>query len=425
MEDEIFSITYAVFFWLTAAWAALDQLSGGMVRRYESKNKKLAKKFEGWLENKGEYEVVFKLLILFLTAVMAANAYLYIATHYKNLSVAAVASIVIGVIIVASVLAEIVARFIILRFDIFILSATMPVIKIFKYSLFFPIIIMLRIIQGKLEKLQQKDERFEDKTSPEDEIMSLVEKDNEEGESNSLEEDEKRMIKSIFDLDDTLVREIMTPRVDLNALPISCTAEEAKKEFIESGHSRIPVYGENVDEIKGIIYAKDFLDEKAIAGKKLEEIAHVPVFVPETKAVGDLLDELKKTNNHFAVIIDEYGGTSGIVTLEDIIEEIVGEIRDEYDTEEDKEPEPETLPDGSVVIDARTLISDVNDLLDVDIPEDEDVDTIGGYVCSELGKIPETGEETTIEKNIHVSILKADKRKIISLKLKLLEDKND
>jgi CBS domain containing-hemolysin-like protein len=425
MEDEIFSITYAVFFWLTAAWAALDQLSGGMVRRYESKNKKLAKKSEGWLENKREYEIVFKLLILFLTAVMAANAYLYIATHYKNLAVSAVAAIVIGVIIVASALAEIIARFTLLRFDMFILSATMPLIKILRLTFFFPIIIILRVIQGKLEDIQQKDERFEDKTSPEDEILSLVEKDNEEGESNSLEEDEKRMIKSIFDLDDTLVREIMTPRVDLNALPMSHSIEEAKKEFIESGHSRIPVYGENVDEIKGIIYAKDFLDEKAIAGKKLEDIAHVPIFVPETKAVGDLLDELKKTNNHFAVIIDEYGGTSGIVTLEDIIEEIVGEIRDEYDTEEDKEPEPEILPDGSVVIDARTLINDVNELLDTDIPEDEDVDTIGGYVCSELGKIPETGEETTIEKNIHVTILKADTRKIMTIKLKVLEDIDD
>jgi magnesium and cobalt transporter len=320
------------------------------------------------------------------------------------------------------ILSETVSRLMLFKMDIAILRVTVPVVRFFTYSVLFPLIFTFRTIQGKLEDIQQKNEKYNEKTSAEDEIMSLVENDNGGRKDESLEEDERRMIRGIFDLDDTLVREIMTPRVDIKGLSLSESIEEARKRFIESGHSRIPVYEENVDQIKGLVFAKDFLDIEAQKNKKLIDLMHVPVFIPETKAVSDLLDELKKTGNHMAVIIDEYGGTAGIVTLEDIIEEIVGEIQDEYDTVEDQPREPETLSDGSIVFEARTQICDVNELLETDIPEGEEVDTIGGYVCSELGRIPLSGEKTVIEKNISVTVLKADNRKITLLKLKKEEE---
>ena len=227
------------------------------------------------------------------------------------------------------------------------------------------------------------------------------------------------MIKGILDLGDMSVREIMTPRVDIEAIPASATISEAKKMFIATGHSRIPIYGRSVDEIKGIIYAKDFIDDKAIAGKSLDQLAHKPLFIPESKAVGDLLEEIRRLHNHFAVIIDEYGGTSGIVTFEDIIEEIVGDVQDEYDHEEVGKDKPKLMPNGSVIFEARTLISEVNEIMDSNIPDTDAADTIGGYICAELGRIPEEGETFHFpECGLSAFVLKADKRKILKLKIK-------
>ena len=160
---------------------------------------------------------------------------------------------------------------------------------------------MVILFLVKITTASTSNDSDEEKTSAEDEIMSLVEHDgNELGES--LEEDEKRMIRGIFDLDDTLVREIMTPRVDMTTLPVKASIEEAKHTIVKSGHSRIPIYGKNIDEIKGIIYAKDFLD----TGKSfttLSDFMHAPLFIPETKNVGDLLEEFQTNKIHVAIII--------------------------------------------------------------------------------------------------------------------------
>lgn len=213
-------------------------------------------------------------------------------------------------------------------------------------------------------------------------------------EDDSLEEEEKQMIRGILELGEMKVREIMTPRVDLEAIPASASVADAKRLFVESGHSRIPVYGANLDDVKGILYAKDFIDEHSLEGKTLTELARPPIFIPETKEVSDLLRQIKRTSNHFAVIIDEYGGTSGVVTFEDIIEEIVGEIHDEYDTAEDFKEPPEHLPDGSVILDARTPVDDVNTEAGIMIEDSEEADTIGGYICARLGRIPRTRRST-------------------------------
>ena len=167
------------------------------------------------------------------------------------------------------------------------------------------------------------------------------------------------------------------------------------------------------------------MNEDGLTGKSLMQLAHTPIFIPETKGVGELLDEIKNNHNHFAVIIDEYGGTSGVVTFEDIIEEIVGDVRDEYDTEEDAEVKPQLMADGSIELEARTLIADIVKITDVEMPEDDAADTIGGYICFQLGRIPGVNEEYRISDCLNAVILKADERKIDKIRLEFILDEED
>ena len=382
-----------------------------------TENRDLSKKMEEWLENKHAYETVFHLLIFLAVACLAILASEAIGRYFPALSgrenVIAASFATFAIIILAEILSE--ASLV--RFDLHILRITMPVIKILRYTVFAPIVFCTEKLRAKVEKWQVQDDDQE-KTTTEDEILSLVEQDETDGEEASLEEDEKRMIKGIFDLDHTDVREIMTPRVDLIGIKLSSSIQAALDIFVESGHSRIPVYEKSVDNIRGILYAKDFLNPSSLKDKTLLQISRKPIFIPETKEVGDLLAEIQKTRNHFAVVIDEYGGTAGIVTLEDIIEEIVGEIRDEYDVNEDDTPMFVKMPDGSVVFDARTLIDDVNEIMDSHISEDEDVDTIGGFICGELGHIPRPGEELKVDgERLIVKVLQADRKRILKIRI--------
>lgn len=425
---EVFVITLTVFIWLLSAWESLLQLSRGKIRRLLPKNKKLAERADDWLENRFDYQSVFRVVTGGALALAAAFAFSFFTKYERGGSpTAATVTTTIVLILIVVAVAEIIAKVVVSYFEWVILKITMPLVKVLRYSIFFPVIYLSRFIEKNLEKLHNTNsENDEDKATTEDEIMSWVEheRNGDDGPS-PLEEEEKRMIRGIFDLDDTPVREIMTPRVDVDSLAAKSTIEEAKRKFIETGRSRIPLYGENIDEIKGILYAKDFLDDDRVLGKNLSDFCHKPIFIPETKAVGDLLEEIRETGHHFAVVIDEYGGTSGIITLEDLIEEIVGEIIDEYDDETEGEPEPVAMPDGSHVVEGRTLICDVNELLKTDLPEDEDVDTIGGLVCGELGRIPENGEKVVINDSVEATVLKADNRKILELNLKVISDEDD
>ncbi len=207
--------------------------------------------------------------------------------------------------------------------------------------------------------------------------------------------DEGDMIEGIFDLKQTVAREIMIPRTHVVSISKDCTREEILHTIIESGHSRIPVYAENIDHIVGILNAKDLLPLWLNGNEEfdLEAICREPFFVPETKRINDLLNELRAKKSHLAVIVDEYGGTAGIVTIEDIIEEIIGEIRDEHDVEEEL-----FLPqeDGSVLINARANLDDFEEHFGVQLPR-EGYDTLGGFIIHLMGKVPRKGEEITYE----------------------------
>jgi CBS domain containing-hemolysin-like protein len=385
-------------------------LTPGRIRRLEADNKDLVKKLEFWAERRGEFNVVFRYLTLLLLATIAMLLFVVVREQNVNLAVCKVGMYALLGILALLLACSFITRLVLKRLDIFFLRITLPFVCLLAKTLFLPILFVVKITEE-----GASNDGDEEKTSAEDEIMSLVEHDgNELGEK--LEEDEKRMIRGVFDLDDTLVREIMTPRVDMSTLSIKASIEEAKKKIVESGHSRIPLYGKNIDEIKGVIYAKDFLDvDKAFA--KLSDFMHAPLFVPETKNVGDLLEEFQTNKIHVAIIIDEYGGTAGVVTLEDIIEKIVGEIQDEYDENEDENNEMRLLSNGAIEVEGRCLISDINHEFDLDLPEDEDVDTIAGYVCGEFGKIPKENEEIEIEDIGSFKIIKADRRKVLLIEI--------
>jgi CBS domain containing-hemolysin-like protein len=222
----------------------------------------------------------------------------------------------------------------------------------------------------------------------EEEIRHTVDVAEEEG---SIEEDEKELIHSIFEFGDTVVREVMVPRPDMVTLPSGVSLHDALDMVIDAGFSRVPLYEGDTDNIVGILYAKDLL--KSIHQERdqpdtVAALGRPATFVPEQKKVADLLREMQKERVHMVIVIDEYGGTAGLCTIEDVIEEIVGEIVDEYDKEE---PLVEPIDDVSMRVDGRLSIDDVNELLGAELPDDE-WDTVGGLVFGLIGRVPVTGE---------------------------------
>lgn len=223
----------------------------------------------------------------------------------------------------------------------------------------------------------------------EEEIMTLVDAGQKEG---TIEHEEKEMIFSVLQFGELLAYEIMIPRMDIVALDIDTPFEDALAKFIETGHSRIPVYRDNIDNIEGLLYAKDLLtlwhngNPKPQSIRDLMRKAH---FVPESKRADLLLQEMQASKIHMAIVVDEYGGTAGLLTIEDLIEEIVGDIQDEYDLHE--EAEYSLQGPGEYLIDGGMNLDDVNELLKIELPTDES-STLGGYIYSKLGRVPTVGE---------------------------------
>ncbi len=242
----------------------------------------------------------------------------------------------------------------------------------------------------------------------EEEIMTILDAGEKEG---SIENEEKEMIYSVLQFGDKTVREVMIPRIDVVAVALDTTLDEALTVLLDSGHSRIPIYEETVDNIKGLLYAKDLLrvlQKPADIRKPVGELMRHPFFVPESKRADELLAELKTKKVHMAVVVDEYGGTAGIVTFEDLIEEIIGDIQDEYDTNE--EQEYIELGPNTFRVDAGINLTDFNDLLDVELPTEES-DTLGGFLFAEFGRVPEVGE-TLAHHSLTMRIESLDGRRI-------------
>jgi CBS domain containing-hemolysin-like protein len=245
----------------------------------------------------------------------------------------------------------------------------------------------------------------------EEEIQEIMAAGEEEG---LINQEENAMIQSIFQFRDTVVREIMIPRTDMACISSEATVSDIVREIIACGHSRMPVYEGTIDNIIGLIYAKDLLKYWGmnVTAIDVKKIMRTPYFIPETKNLEELLQEFKRKRVHIAIVIDEYGGTSGLATIEDLLEQIVGDIQDEYDLEEDwlvREP------DGSFIANGRLSVEELEEHFGVDV-EREKFDTVSGLIYHLTGRIPHTGEEID-SGPIKLVILEADERKIKKVRI--------
>jgi len=238
----------------------------------------------------------------------------------------------------------------------------------------------------------------------------------------AVDEEEQEMIENVLEFSERTAGEIMTPRTDLIAVEVSDDLATVLDAIREAGHSRIPVYEETIDNIVGLIYAKDLLAE---IGRPKEQFSlrarmREAYFVPETKPLRALLHEFQNQKLHIAVVLDEYGGTAGIVTLEDIIEELVGDIADEYD--EAQQESVRKIDENTIEVDARTYVEDLNDEYELDLPEDEDYDTVGGFVFSRLGYVPKAGEDFDYE-NLKFTIASAEPRRVKRVRIQKVSER--
>ena len=274
--------------------------------------------------------------------------------------------------------------------------------------LFFPFSFVFRQLQNLLSKIFKSDD---DKGMTEEELISIIEEAEEEG---GLDEEESTLIKSAIEFNDLEVSDIFTPRIDITAISMDATREDLAKLFSESGYSRIPVYEGDLDNIKGIIYYKDFFTTAYKKDLPIEEVIKPVIYVTKTQKINDLLKELQEKQLHLAIVTDEYGSTAGIVTLEDILEEIVGEIWDEHDEiiEEIKE-----VGEKEYIVSGKASLDKLFDELEVErSEEDEDADvlTVNGWVMDVLGKVPEDGDSFE-DLGLTVKVLKMDGRRVEEL----------
>ncbi len=274
---------------------------------------------------------------------------------------------------------------------------------------------------------------FDNLHAPHSQLKEKIIEIIQESENNiALDPDERKLIESIVTFRDRIVREVMIPRVKIFALPSNTSIREAARLLFEEGYSRVPIFHENIDDIIGILMYKDILNcymecentikERSFLEGPIENIVKKVLYTPETKKVSLLLKEFRNKQMHFAVVVDEYGGTEGIVTIEDILEEIVGEISDEYDDEEEVLFAPQS--DGSWVVDAHMSIIDAEEKLDIIIPQDGEYETIGGYIFHRTGVIPSTGFIIHLD-GFDLEILTSNDRRVKKVKIIPIRSNSD
>lgn len=253
---------------------------------------------------------------------------------------------------------------------------------------------LIRIFRGRSRALTEK------------ELQEAINSSEEEGILNEAEGD---MLQSIFEFGDTIVREVMVPRTDMVCCPADATLSDFLTLIIQSGHSRVPLFEGSMDKIVGVVYAKDLLRNWGANDDTLTltKVMRTPYFIPETKRIEDLLMDFRTRRVHMAIAVDEYGGTSGLITIEDLLEEIVGDIQDEYDLEV---PWLQPQDDGTILVDARANVEELEEFYDIEISQ-EKFDTVGGYLFHLLGKVPKAGERVA-DNGLVLMVEESDERKI-------------
>ncbi len=289
----------------------------------------------------------------------------------------------------------------------------------FFYIVFRPIIWVLNGFANFLLRLMGFQINVGEAHHSSEELQYLLDQGRESG---ALDTAEHELIKNVFDFNERIVKNIMVPRTKISASEMNCPVDEFIENITREGYSRIPIYDDNIDRIIGIVHAKDILPIIA-QGKELvlKNIIRKPYFIPETKKINDLMAEFQQKRIQIAIVLDEFGGTAGMVTLEDIVEELVGEIQDEYDEET---PVVEKISDTEYMVDASANVHDVNEFLPRELPESSDYDTISGLVSDLFDKIPDVGEHKEFH-GYNFIIMKKTQQNIEFVKLELVDDSDD
>ncbi len=293
-----------------------------------------------------------------------------------------------------------------------LLSVSAPLLLLLTV-VFTPIAIALHLIDPMVRRISGVDLIGDNDNDLSEEVLSTIEQHDTDEEIDQAQRD---MLEKIIELGDRSAGEIMTPRTDVEGMECVGGLMQVREAVLAIGHSRIPVYEESMDNIVGILYVRDLVpfvgSEESF---NLKALLREPFLVPESKPVIDLLAEFRLKKVHIAIVLDEYGGTAGLVTIEDILEEIVGEIQDEYE-EDDDEPSIEDIEQGICEVDARVEIPTLEDHLDIDLPEDREYDTVGGLVFAQLGRIPEVGDDFEVEGH-RVTVTDAERTKVLRVKI--------
>ena len=290
-------------------------------------------------------------------------------------------------------------------------SNLMSIPIIFLLKLFRPFFIIFYKISDSIIKINpfKKEKTFD----TEEELIMLTELVEKEG---TIQETESNMIQSVFQFDNKLVKEILTPRVDIIAINSTASLDDAMDLITNKKFSKIPVYKENIDNILGILYAKDIIPYLMGSRPKINliNLSRDPLFVPETKPIDDLLDDFKNKKKNIAIAVDEWGGTSGLVTLEDVIEEVVGEVSDPYDNEEYSFRK---ISNGNYIVEGAIKIYDLEENIDIKFPDIREYDTLAGYILDAIGNIPKEGEKVNYE-NYLFKVIKLNKNRIDEVEIK-------
>ncbi len=286
-----------------------------------------------------------------------------------------------------------------------------------------PLVWGARFVDTALHRIAGRTPQNVDEETIEEEIRAIVTDGHRGG---LLEEDAREMIEGVIELGDADVSEIMTPRTDMHMVQVDMPWDDMIADVIEAGHTRIPVYNQDRDDIVGILYSKDLLPELATGEEgsrtPIREMVRKPVFVPQTKPVDDLLQMFQQLRTHIAVVLDEYGGVSGLVTIEDVLEEIVGEIEDEYDAEAVEDIQ--VLDDGTCEALGRTHVDVINQKMNLELPDDGDFDTIAGFVFTQLGRVPLVGESLDWQDQVRIEVVEATRRRIERVRIERLGNRH-
>ena len=405
-----------------AAEIAFISLNDAKIELQAKEGNKKAKKIQNMLKNPSKFLATIQIgvtLAGFLSSAFASDTFAdklapVLNTWLPSVSISTWKSISIIIITIilsyfTLVFGELVPKRIAMKYYEKVSFASIGIIKTISV-ITAPFVKFLTFSTNLVSKLFGVTGEEEDNVT-EEEIRMMVDVGEEKG---TIKEEEKEMINNVFEFNDKFVSEIMVPRNKIFALDIDMTIAEVIEKLSEDmRYSRIPVYDENMDNIKGIIYIKDLLISNKNKNSKIKSLVKEAYFVSETKRVNELFQELRKDKKQIAIILDEYGGTAGMVTMEDILEEIVGEIYDEYDKETDKFKK---IDNNTFLFDASIALYDVEKFLDIEI-EEEEVDTLGGYLIKMLDRIPKDGEKPIVEtEKVTYKIEKVKDRKIIKVK---------